>query len=150
MYRYNFLLAIGWIIILVASSPEQMHEWALAGIAVAAVLSLTGLLRARSDEHQKPDDVDKIVVFATAVLATGIYWYRAWNGLPSQMTLESFFRLLTGFGFWWPGVLYASLFRYPDDDLKPKDRSRFNQTVIIGFAGSLIGLIAALILLKLL
>lgn len=83
-----------------------------------------------------------LLVFVVGTAATAIFWLRAWIHLPGRMFTEIFFDIFA-YAFWWPGVLYASLIRHPDDGWIPSDKKRFYQYCGAGFVAGLVGFITA-------
>lgn len=127
--------------IIVIPEAKYFHEWALAGIAGALLVSIVGLFRAKQSEGKATTLSDGFIIFLTSLICTAVFWYRAWINLPSDFLIEPIFDLITGFGFWWPGVLYASLYRNPDETWPPSSRGRYLQNLGIGVGGSLTGIV---------
>lgn len=149
-YRRNFLISFVLIGIIVLPEAKYFHEWALAGIAGALLVSLVGLFKAGESDDVETTLPDAIIIFLTSLICTAIFWYRAWINLPSDFLIEPVFEMITGFGFWWPGIFYASLYRFSGESWPPASRGRYLQILGIGLGGSLIGIVVAYTLLKLL
>ncbi|WP_069130651.1 hypothetical protein [Rhodohalobacter halophilus] len=146
-YRANFLISFVLIGLVALPDAEFFHEWALAGIVGALLISVVRAIKAGKAADKKTAIINGLIIFLTSLICTAIFWYRAWLNLPSGILIEPVFDLVTGFGFWWPGILYASLFRHIDEGWSPSSRGRFLQNLAIGFGGSLLGLLIACILL---
>lgn len=146
-YRTNFLISFVLIGLVVLPEAEYFYEWALAGIAVAIFVSIAGLFKAGQSDEKETTFFDGLIIFLTSLICTSVFWYRAWLNLPSGILIEPVFDLITGFGFWWPGILYASLYRHSDESWPPSSRGRYMQILGIGFGGSLIGLVLAYLIL---
>lgn len=148
-YRRNFLISFVLIGIIILPEAEYFHEWALAGIAGALLASLVGFFKAGQSDDKEMTLPDGAIMFLTAMICTAFFWYRAWTNLPSDFLIEPIFDLITGLGFWWPGILYASLYRHPNESWPPASRGHYLQILGIGLAGSLIGITLAYVLLQL-
>jgi hypothetical protein len=142
-YRRNILISFVFIGIIVLPESKYFHEWALAGIAGALLVSLVGLLKAGQSDHKETTLPDAFLILLTSLICTTLFWYRAWTNLPSDFLIEPIFDMITGFGFWWPGILYASLYRHSGESWPPASRSRYLQFLGLGLGGSLIGITLA-------
>ncbi|MDZ7755403.1 hypothetical protein [Rhodohalobacter sp.] len=140
-YRRNILISFVLIGIIVLPEAKYFHEWALAGIVGALLVSTVGAVKAESTIEKKTTLFDGLLIFLTSLICTAVFWYRAWNNLPSDFLIEPIFDLITGFGFWWPGIFYASLYRHPDETWPPSSRARYLQNLGIGVGGSLTGIV---------
>lgn len=149
VYRYNFLLAILWVVLMGQLPSSNLYEWSLPGIVGALILAGFHLQKSDRTGSGKIKRIDVVILILTAFVSTAMYWFRAWDGLPAQISLEPVFRVIAIIGFWWPGVLYASLFRYSDDGWWPKSRQRFLKTVTIGMMASLAGIVTSMLFLNL-
>ena len=136
---------IGFIAI---PAGKYFHEWAFAGILAASIVSIVRAVKSDVQTDKKTSFLDGIMIFFTSVICTTVFWYKAWLHLPAGILVEPIFDMITGFGFWWPGVLYASLHRHMDEHWSPASRSRYIQNIAIGFGGSVIGLLAVYIMLQ--
>ena len=114
---------------------------------MALLFSVVRAVKSSKSVEKKSSLLDGLIIFLTALICTAVFWYRAYHNLPTGILIERIFDLIAGFGFWWPGVLYASLYRHTDEGWKPASRDRFIQNLAIGFGGSLPGLLIAYILL---
>ncbi|GEM_PF-3111478 len=81
-------------------------------------------------------------IFLVAALATTIFWFRAWQGAPSGILATLFLDILI-VAFWWPGVLFATLYRQPGDGWFPRSRSQILRHTGTGLAGSIVGILIA-------
>ena len=105
LYRSNFLISFVLIGIIVLPEAKYFHEWALAGIAGALLVSIVGLFRAKQSDGKATTLPDGLIIFLTSLICTAVFWCRAWINLLSDFLIEPIFDLITGFGFWWPGIL---------------------------------------------
>lgn len=97
----------------------------------------------KSQKKKKPVSLPALlIIFFVGATATAIFWFRAWNGVPGRILADLPLDLFL-FAFWWPGVLYATIFRYPGEGIYPSSRKRFIQNTGIGLLAGLVGFIAA-------
>lgn len=146
-YRTNFLISFVLLGFIVLPEAKYFHEWALAGIVGALLVSSVGAFKAEKGVQKKKAVFDGTIIFLTSMICTSLFWYRAWLNLPTGILIEPIFDLITGFGFWWPGILYASLYRHTDENWKSSSRERYLQNLGIGFGGSLTGILIAYLML---
>lgn len=149
-YRTNYLISFVLIGIIVLSESVYYHEWALAGIVGALLFSVVGMIKAERGIEKRTKLFDGTIIFLTSLICTAVYWYKVWLNIPTEIYIERIFDLITGFGFWWPGILYASLYRHADESWSPSSRERYLQNLAIGFGGSLAGLLIAYLMLEIL
>ncbi len=146
-YRTNVLISFIFIGLVALPEARYFHEWAIAGVVIALLFSVVRAVKSSKSVKKKSTLFDGLIIFLTALICTAVFWYRAYHNLPAGFLIERIFDLNAGFGFWWPGILYASLYRHADEGWKPASRDRFIQNLAIGFAGSLPGLLIVYILL---
>jgi len=88
LYRSNFLISFVLIGIIVLPEAKYFHEWALAGIAGALLVSIVGLFRAKQSDGKATTLPDGLIIFLTSLICTAVFWYRAWINLPSDFLIE--------------------------------------------------------------
>jgi len=140
-YIANGAFAIGLIGYLAFSDAARFSN----DIALFVLITLVGLIGFWVKSRKKSEPVSFAsfaAIFIVGTVATAIFWFRAWAGVPATW-MASFSLDLLVFAFWWPGVLYAVIFRHPGEGIVPSSRKRFFQNAGVGFLAGLVGLIAA-------
>jgi len=74
LYRSNFLISFVLIGIIVLPEAKYFHEWALAGIAGALLVSIAGAVKAESSIEKKTTLFDGILIILTSLICTDVFW----------------------------------------------------------------------------
>ncbi|WP_372906543.1 hypothetical protein, partial [Rhodohalobacter sp.] len=72
-YRRNFLISFVLIGIIVLPEAKYFHEWALAGIAGALLVSLVGLFKSGHSDDKETTLPNVLIIFLTSMICTAFF-----------------------------------------------------------------------------
>ncbi|MFU8811974.1 MAG: hypothetical protein ACNA78_03345 [Balneolaceae bacterium] len=139
--RWNIVAALALLLLAARVDSVFYHEAATLGIVTALLLFVLGFRKASAEAAKPITITDGFFVVMISALLTALYWIRAWDQLPSGILIEPLYKMMMGFGFWWPGLLFTSLMRNKGEGWRPHSKQRFLHISGLGFGGSLLGLL---------
>ncbi len=142
-YVYTAILLVAFLLLVAVPGPESLRGAVLGGMLVAVLLLIpVHLIFTGSTSADDPKPVVNLcVIGVSAVILTGLLWFRATIG-PLALESGLSLRITKTLFFWVPAVLVGVMYRSTGEGWLPSKRRTVLIRMLVAFVGSLVGLLA--------
>ena len=145
MIRRSHITAGGatLLCLLLVSLPDagfySRYSGAFLLSAVTVILTIISLVMARSGSATRPTLSEILFFLITGSLLTALFWFRARLGLRSDWLVELELIIPAIYGWAWPALLPALLYRRPGEGFRPAGRQYRAWLVATALLAGLVG-----------